>query len=68
MQGGIAEVRRYHASPIDLVKRSQAQPSFIASGEIGIENTSDGHRRFFEHKETKVVLQFLWQEKDVLRA
>jgi threonine dehydrogenase-like Zn-dependent dehydrogenase len=68
MQGGIAEVRRYHASLIDLIDRGQAKPSFIVSIEIGIEDASDGYRRFFEHKETKVVLRSPWQEKDVLRA
>jgi hypothetical protein len=58
MQGGIAEVRRYHASPIDLIERGQTKPSFIVSSEIGIEDASDRYRRFFQHKETKVVLQF----------
>jgi hypothetical protein len=58
MQGGITEVRRYHASLTNLIERGQAKPSFIVSSEIGIEDASDGYRRFFEHKETKVVLRF----------
>ena len=47
MQGGIAEVRRYHASLIDLIQKGQAKPTFIASSETGIEDVSDGYRRFF---------------------
>jgi hypothetical protein len=53
MQDGIAEVRRYHASLIDLIERGQAKPSFIVSSKVGIENASDGYMRFFEHKENQ---------------
>jgi threonine dehydrogenase-like Zn-dependent dehydrogenase len=65
MQGGIAEVRRYHATLIDLIERGKATPSFVISSEIGIEDAPDGYRRFSEHKETKVVLRFPWLEKEV---
>jgi threonine dehydrogenase-like Zn-dependent dehydrogenase len=68
MQGSIAEIRRYHASLIDLIERGRAKPSFIVSSEIGIEDASDGYRRFFEHKETvRLVPRCAWRRLGVPR-
>lgn len=61
---GVAEVRRYQPVLRDLIQSGRAKPSFIVSSFVGIEDVPEAYRRFSEHKETKVLVRFDWDDAE----
>ena len=43
---------------VDLISSGKANPNFIISSEVSIEEAPEAYRRFNEHLETKVVFRF----------
>lgn len=43
---------------VELISSGKAQPGFIVSAEIGIEQVPEYYERFDQHLETKVVIRF----------
>lgn len=64
VSAGVAEIRRYQPVLRDLIESGRATPSFVVSSEVDIEGVPEAYRRFSEHKETKVLIHFDWDEAE----
>lgn len=49
---------------VELVVSGRTTPGCITSSVIGLEEVPEGHRRFNEHLETKVVFRFPWEDAE----
>ncbi|KAI1376959.1 GroES-like protein [Hypoxylon crocopeplum] len=58
MGSGIVLPLQHATELVQLISSGRASPSFIVSSTIGIEEAPEYYRRFDQHLETKVVIQF----------
>ncbi|EMR61603.1 putative alcohol dehydrogenase protein [Eutypa lata UCREL1] len=58
MGSGIVLPLQHATELVQLIASGRASPSFIVSSTIGIEDAPEYYRRFDQHLETKVVIQF----------
>ncbi|KAL2827733.1 hypothetical protein BDW59DRAFT_179016 [Aspergillus cavernicola] len=58
MGSGIVLPLQHATELVNLIANGRASPSFIVSSTIGIEDVPEYYRRFDQHLETKVVIQF----------
>lgn len=58
MGSGIVLPLQHATELVQLIASGRASPSFIVSSTIGIEEVPEYYRRFDQHLETKVVIQF----------
>ncbi|KAH8589879.1 alcohol dehydrogenase [Bisporella sp. PMI_857] len=58
MGSGIVLPLQHATELVQLIASGRASPSFIVSATIGIEETPEYFRRFDQHLETKVVIEF----------
>lgn len=57
-QAGPVDVKLYAPMLVDLISSGKAQPHFIASASISIEEVPEYYARFNEHEEIKVFITF----------
>ena len=58
LKGGTVDSKPVVPQLLQLVKSGRARPGFIVSLEIPIEDAPIGYRRFNDHLETKVIINF----------
>ncbi|KAL1849869.1 hypothetical protein Daus18300_013126 [Diaporthe australafricana] len=65
MKGGVVDILKIVPMLFELVKDGIARPGFIVSKEyVGLGQAPEAHRRFDQHKETKVLFTFPWHKED----
>ncbi|KAK8081171.1 alcohol dehydrogenase [Apiospora hydei] len=60
-KGGAVDIVGLSPTILPLVETGRAQPGFIISSEVGIEDVPEAYSRFDQKLETKVVIRFPWE-------
>ncbi|KAK7926528.1 alcohol dehydrogenase-like domain-containing protein [Apiospora marii] len=67
-KGGAADIVGLSPKILQLVETGRAQPDFIISSEVGIEDVPEAYSRFDKKLETKVVIRLPWEWQSHNRA
>lgn len=64
MRAGVVNPMALAPQLVDLVKSGRVDLSWLVSRVISIEDAPEGYRRFDQHRETKVVIRFNWENDE----